>query len=462
MMNQPGAVLLVSCYELGRQPLSIASPGALLHEAGYTPATLDLAVERARPERIAAARIAAIAVPMHTALRLGVRVAARIRELNPGCHICFFGHYAMLNAESLLDDGLADSVIAGEYEEPLVRLVESLQRGDRTAVPGVRTADHAAGPWIRRIRFAVPRRDGLPPLERYARLQHDGSERIAGQVEASRGCLHRCRHCPIPPVYGGRFFVVPREIVLADIRNQVAAGATHITFGDADFLNGPGHALDVVRAMHAEFPRLTFDVTVKISHLLQHAGRLGELARAGCLFIVSAVESLNNEVLSILDKGHTRADVVTALSLTRNAGIALRPSLVPFTPWSDLQDYRELLEFIAGEQLIDYLDPVQLSIRLLIPPGSLLAVRPEVRDLLGPLDRQRFTFTWNHSDPRMDRLQQDVSALVEAATANAVSAGAVFDQIVERVDSIEAATPIKRLRLPTVRKPPRLTEPWFC
>jgi len=41
----------------------------------------------------------------------------------------------------------------------------------------------------------------------------------------------------------------------------VAAGATHITFGDPDFLNGPGHALKVVRAAHAEFPRLTFDFT---------------------------------------------------------------------------------------------------------------------------------------------------------------------------------------------------------
>ena len=90
----------------------------------------------------------------------------------------------------------------------------------------------------------------------------------SGQVEASRGCLHRCRHCPLPPIYGGRFFIVPPDIVLSDIRNQVKAGARHITFADADFLNGPGHVMPIVAAMHDEFPDLTFDFTAKVSHLL--------------------------------------------------------------------------------------------------------------------------------------------------------------------------------------------------
>ncbi len=85
-----------------------------------------------------------------------------------------------------------------------------------------------------------------------------GEERIAGHVEATRGCLHMCRHCPIPSVYEGRFFVVQADVVLEDIRRQVAAGARHITFGDADFLNGPGHVMEIVRRMHAEHPALTF------------------------------------------------------------------------------------------------------------------------------------------------------------------------------------------------------------
>ena len=67
----------------------------------------------------------------------------------------------------------------------------------------------------------------------------DGSRRVAGSTESTRGCKHLCRHCPIVPVYNGLFSAVPLDLVLADVRSQIEAGAQHITFGDADFFNGP-------------------------------------------------------------------------------------------------------------------------------------------------------------------------------------------------------------------------------
>src|SRR5439155_12819324 len=238
-LRQPGAILLVSCYELGHQPIGIALPMGFLEQAGYAPVSLDIAVEQVDPERITHARFVGISVPMHTALRLGVRVAEQIRETNPSSHICFYGLYAALNAEYLLSH-VADSVIGGEYEAPLVQLIEALERGDSVEnVEGVSLRGKIVGPHLKRLPFAVPRRQGLPALERYAHLEHDGEKHVVGYVEASRGCLHHCLHCPIVPVYDGRFFIVPAEVVLEDIRRQVRAGATHITFGDPDFLNGP-------------------------------------------------------------------------------------------------------------------------------------------------------------------------------------------------------------------------------
>ncbi len=466
MLRASGAVVLISTYELGHQPLSLASPLALLQQAGFSPAAIDLAVERLDPATIRAARLAAVAVPMHTALRLGVKAVERIRSINPDCRIGLYGLYATLNAAALFERG-ADFIIGGECEEPLVRLAADLDRGGSgVGIEGVNVAPRAspAGipvvPWLRRIEFAVPRRASLPPLDRYARLVHDGETRLAGQTEASRGCLHFCRHCPIPPVYGGRFFVVPREVVLADIRNQVAIDATHVTFGDPDFLNGPGHSLAILRAARAEFPTLTFDFTAKIEHLLKHRDLLPELARLGCLFVVSAVESIDDRVLAILDKGHTRADVEAVIDLTRRAGITLRPSLVPFTPWTGLPAYRELLAFIERHDLIDHLDPVQLVIRLLLPPGSLLLDHPEIRPHLGALDPGRFTYEWSHPDPRMDRLHRDLSGLVEKAALDGEDPRIIFDRIVARA----AARP-RPTHSPIVHdkgRPPRLTEPWFC
>src|SRR5262249_36198979 len=172
------------------------------------------------------------------------------------------------NADYLLR-GLADSVVGGEYEEALLGLAWALEAGGAVRVPGVRTGKVTEPPVLARLAFAPPERGALPALQRYAHLVRGDEVVPTGYVETSRGCLHTCRHCPITPVYGGRFFVVPRAVVLNDIQAQVQAGAGHMTFGDPDFLNGPGHVLAILRGMHAEFPNLTFDVTIKIEHLLE-------------------------------------------------------------------------------------------------------------------------------------------------------------------------------------------------
>ena len=127
-LHSPGAILLVTCYELGHQPLNLASPLAMLRQAGYDPAAIDTSVSALPDEALTHARVLAISVPMHTALRLGVRVAERARRLNPDITICFYGLYATLNAEYLLREH-ADALIGGEYEEALLALVQAVEQG---------------------------------------------------------------------------------------------------------------------------------------------------------------------------------------------------------------------------------------------------------------------------------------------------------------------------------------------
>jgi radical SAM superfamily enzyme YgiQ (UPF0313 family) len=454
-MREPGAILLVACYELGHQPLAVAWPAAFLARAGYAPAVLDVSVEPVDAERVRRARVIAISVPMHTALRLGVAVARRVRELNSSCHVCFYGLYAALNADYLLAHG-ADSVLGGEAEQALVTLVQRLE-AQADAGPATLTT-------LAKLEFAVPSRAQLPALKKYAHLEHEGRRQLVGYVAASRGCKHLCRHCPIPPVYHGRFFVVPGDVVLADVRQLVDAGARHVTFGDPDFLNGPGHAVAVVRALHAEFPAVTFDFTAKVEHLLRERRRLPELAGLGCLFIVSAVESLSDTVLGHLAKGHNRADVEQVLGLVRAAGIALRPTWVPFTPWTTLGDYREMLRFIDREGLVDHVDPVQYGIRLLVPPGSLLLDSPALQPFLGPLVEDAFYYRWTHPDPRMDTLQGEVTRLVEEAVGQSEDAMVTFQRVCAQADTAAGAPGPQAFSAPLGqrRRAPRLTEPWFC
>src|SRR5213594_2116889 len=123
--------------------MGLAMPLAFLRRAGFQPEALDLPIEGFDGERVRRARFIGISVPMHTALRLGVRAASRVRTVNPSCHVCFYGLYASLNSEYLLSR-VADFVIGGEYEEALARLVTALDEGRDDSVEGIASARHAA------------------------------------------------------------------------------------------------------------------------------------------------------------------------------------------------------------------------------------------------------------------------------------------------------------------------------
>jgi len=451
-------VVLISTYELGRQPFGLASPAAWLRAAGAEVACLDLAVEQLNEEAVGAADVVAFYLPMHTATRIATRVVPRIKALNPGAHLCFYGLYASMNAALLRQLG-ADTILGGEFETGLVRLLTRLKEGGRPPQPEPLVS-------LDKQRFLVPDRSGLAPLEQYARLElGDGRSRTVGYTEASRGCKHLCRHCPVVPVYQGQFRIVEREVVLEDIRRQVAAGAEHITFGDPDFFNGIKHALGLVRALHAEHPHLTYDVTIKIEHLLRHAEHLGALSETGCLFVTSAVESIDDHVLAILDKGHTHEDFTRAVHLCREAGLTLHPTFVPFTPWISVEGYQDLLSLVAGLDLVDHVAPIQLAIRLLIPAGSKLLEVPEVHRMVGPFDEAALVYPWRHPDPRVDQLQAVVAALVQAAPTRGESRRQVFAHVWLLAE--RAAHGSHRPLPPAIQAParvtiPYLTEPWYC
>jgi radical SAM superfamily enzyme YgiQ (UPF0313 family) len=457
-MRGPGDILLISAYELGHAPHGVALPAAFLEGAGYRPAALDLAVEPLDAERVRRARLVVLSVPMHTALRLALAATERIRSLNPAAALCFHGLYAPLNAGLLVAAG-ARAVLGAECEEELVALAGAFERGDDLG----RFVQRApAAPPRHGVAHVVPSRAALPPLSRYARLDPgDGTLRVAGYVEATRGCKHLCRHCPVVPIYRGRFFAVPAEVVLADVDAQVAAGAQHVTFGDPDFLNGPAHALRVARALHARHPALSFDFTAKVEHLVRLPAAVAELAALGAAFATTAVESLSDVVLAKLAKGHTRGDALRAFELCAQAGLPLRPSLVPFTPWSSLEDLLDLLDVFEVRGLLPALDPVQLSIRLLVPPGSLLEGDPDIA--FEGLDPAALSWRWRHRDPRVDALQARLAAEVAAAADRKEEPLATIARV--KVLTLAAAgLPHEHVRTlaPDQRRVPRLTESWFC
>jgi len=456
--------LLISTYEMGRQPFGLASPAAWLRTAGWDVVCADVARERLEADIVHAADLIAFHLPMHTATRLALPVIEKVRRLNPSVRLCAYGLYAPLNGEALRALGV-DDVLGGEFEEDLAAVAEAVGRGRRLCLPGP-AEDADVNPPRRtaalpRIHFLVPDRSGLPPLSSYATLQMPGGQRrLVGYTEASRGCRHLCRHCPIVPVYNGQFRIVQRDVVLADIDAQIAAGAGHITFGDPDFFNGPTHAMRIVEALHAAHPAVTYDVTIKVEHLLRHRDLLPRLRDSGCAFVTSAIESVDDAVLARLEKGHTRQDFVEAVARCRDAGLTIVPTFVAFHPWLTLDGYCDLLDTIAALDLIDHVAPIQLAIRLLIPDGSRMLELPDVRALVQGFDPKTLTHRWTHPDARVDDLQREIASLVGVRTT--ADRRMVFDEI-----SALAHTRAG-VRRPETRPArdratvPYLNEPWYC
>jgi radical SAM superfamily enzyme YgiQ (UPF0313 family) len=450
-------VVLISTYELGHQPFGLASPVAWLRRAGAEVTAFDVSRQRLDLEACARADLVGFYLPMHTATRLAMPLVAKVRQATPRAPICAFGLYAPLNAALLRASGV-QHVLGAEWEADLVALAREGRQG---ADPPTRLG----GTRVPRLEFLVPDRRGLPSPDRYARLNVDGQRVVAGYTEASRGCKHLCRHCPIVPVYGGQFRIVSPDVVMADIAQQVDAGARHVTFGDPDFFNGIGHARAIVADLAGRFPGVTYDVTIKVEHLVRYAADLPRLHDTGCLFVTSAVESIDDEVLARLRKGHTRADAERAVALCRRAGLALVPTFVPFTPWTTRQGYLALLEWIREQDLVEHVAPIQLAIRLLLTAGSPLLDEPSVAAVSEPFDASRLAFPWHHTDEGLDTLQRDLEAMVAGSAGEPralVFAGVqalAWERLAgERVPPLGVVADSVRRR----SEVPWLDEPWYC
>ena len=426
---------------MGHQPFGLASPQAWLAREGYQVTPVDLSKTSLSDGVIGQADAVAFSLPMHTATRLAIPVIERVKRVNPRARIACYGLYAPLNAELLRSLGV-EAILGGEFELALVRWAA----GEN--VPEVS---------LDKLAFVKPDRSGLGTS--YAKLRSSAVSKLVAYTEASRGCKHLCRHCPVVPVYQGQFRVVQRDVVLDDIRQQIAQGASHVTFGDPDFLNGPAHAMRIVEALHAEFPEVTYDGTIKIEHLLKHRDLLGPLRDTGCLFVTTAVESLDDAVLAKLEKNHTRSDFFEAVTLARAAGLALQPTFLAFTPWTTLESYRDLLRVLRELELVESVPSVQLALRLLITSNSRLLELDEIRSVAAPFDKKLLVYPWTHKDARVDALGACIFRMVDKLQKQGLSRTEIFSAIWREAGDEPLPENFDLMPRAVV---PYLDEPWYC
>ncbi|MDA8278363.1 MAG: radical SAM protein [Actinomycetota bacterium] len=452
--------LLISLYDLGHQPYEILQLDAALVQAGIPSSIVDLSIteEAELHSYDLQETYVVISVPMHTAARLALSVLDGLSGWQNNPKIILMGHYAEALATLPIPVPIA-MLASGESVDSIVDFISigndaSLPIESNSAI--IKVNSTKASSRIKLINSPL-HRDKLPSLSRYTSYIDGEKMELAGYVEASRGCLHLCTHCPVAATYGGRIRINSVGSVIREIENLYESGARHITFGDPDFFNAPIHSIKTLEQSNTIFPDLTFDATIKVSHILKYRDLIPKLSENNVTFIVSAFEHTSLEVLDALEKGHNTEDMVEALRIVRENGFEIRPSLLPFTPWTTLDSMVELLDFVVDQDLIDAIDPVMYSIRLLVPSTSLTYKRfpylfKDGRD--GGLNLE-----WSSAITELDNLQLEISNIAEnAGDANNLE---IFSKIYAAV----AATAGKESRdgfFSLNRNVPRLTESWYC
>ncbi len=456
-------VLIISTYDLGTQPLIPSRIKSVLTGEGHRVKAVDLAVSALDADDLAQTEVVVFYIPMHTALSLAKELAETIRSERSDIPFCFFGLYApAAYGAGLLSP--KDIAVAGDNFTILSSWLTSLQKnGKEHQISGLHIDLGSPQPTF----SLPPDRSDFLPLGNYVHYLEGDTSKIVATLETVAGCSHKCRHCPVPVIYGGRTRPTPREEILADAAQQIAQGASHIHFSDPDFFNRARYSLDIMAELKHLWPHLTFDATIKISHLLKYESLLPELKKYDCKLVIAALEQVNDRTLDYLAKGHTKADAHKAFRLLRQLDIEPRPSLLPFTPWTTGQDLVELLDFVAENDLAANIDPVQWSIRLLIPPGSLLLGK-EVEMPPGVLEETKnsLSMSWHSPDPKLDELATKIGRLAEKIAAEPTYEAyiairkLIFSEL--EIPFYETGVnPDVASKIPADQRP-RLSENWFC
>ena len=426
-------ILLLSFYNLGKQPKIIGELYNKLNHDGIKIDVFDYSIKNYKLDFENYDAIGLYA-SMHTATVLATEY---LMEKNLPDKVFTFGLYGKV---------LSDSDIRITY-------LENLDGSDFEIYLGININSNFT------IKNSIPDRSSFPEISKYSKLVNGDKILYTGSVETTYGCKHVCTHCPVPIQFNGRFKTFSEEKIIGDISNQIESGAQHISFDDADFFNGPKYSLRILEKLYKKFPNITYDATIKVEHIIKYQKYFKELTNLNMLFVTSAFETTNNTVLEILKKNHTYKDLEQSISLSKQFDIDIRPTWMPFTPWTNTVDLINIVSLIEQYELRETVDPIQLAIKLLVPKGSLMIKRPEFSKYIGKYDQESFTYLWHYEDSQVEQLQALLFGyVVEHDNINEK------EQYLELIDIIQSFTKTNIIynKKYNYREVPKLSETWFC
>ena len=308
-------------------------------------------------------------------------------------------------ADRVMEATGADFGVRGDGEAAVPALARELAAGRRfDRVPGLLwrpdgTADGEGDGGLRANPPAWPERLRLPTARRW--IDNAACFRRGGQgaVETKRGCPRQCLYCADPLAKGPAARLRDPDEVADEVEALAAQGVDVLHLADGEFNLPADHARAVCEALAARGlgNRVRWYAYLTVTPFDADLARV--MRRAGCAGIDFTGDSASAAMLAAYRHPHRRDDLVRAVRLCKENGIAVMVDLLLGGPGETPETVRETIDCLKAADP----DCVGAALGVRVYPGTPMAAwlaregPPETNPGLrrrydGPMDAFRPTF----------------------------------------------------------------------